>query len=728
MDPPNPNIASELDALPIPPFDDDFFLNNPVLPENQVPDLGFDFDITFDDFYFPSESEDFLIPDGSRPQDGSVGSVDQNSNFPSPESGSSNSDAATISDLQLPRSFQGHTECSGQVSSQGSGNCGSGVSHAMNSPSRDSISCDQDGSGSIPSSPNFPIDSTVFVADKKVKVEEFGKVSSTKRKKENEHENIESRSSKFRRSILDNANIQHGLSPANEEDEKRKARLMRNRESAQLSRQRKKHYVEELEDKIRSMHSTITELNSKISVIMAENASLRQQLSTGGMCQPPPGLYPHPPVAPMAYPWVPYAPYVVKPQGSQVPLVPIPRLKPQLPVSASKAKKSETKKAEVKTKKVASVSFLGLLFFILLFGGLVPLVNVRFGNIGDTVPSHSFSSRFYNQSRGRVLMGDSRMNGSDWMIGMGFANGIDVANRRLGEKGCSGGPEGSLEQDKWRSQYLGNASEPLVASLYVPRNDKLVQIDGNLIIHSVLASEKAMASFGKNDKGKVIETGLAVKGDLVPALVLSEGMNDGRSSHLYRHQTERQKALSSSPTDGFKDNLKSTVADGKVQQWFREGLAGPMLSSGMCTEVFHFDVSPASAKGAIIPAKSVANISSEELHHSTQLNKGKNRRTLHGLPIPFSGSTINITENHVGNNSNTQKEDIRPNNNKPPSSMVVSVLVDPREAGDNSEVDGRIGSKSLSRIFVVVLLDSVKYVTYSCMLPFKVTSPHLVTT
>lgn len=153
-----------------------------------------------------------------------------------------------------------------------------------------------------------------------------------------------------------------------------------------------------------------------------------------------------------------------------------------------------------------------------------------------------------------------------------------------------------------------------------------------------------------------------------------------------------------------------------------------MLSSGMCTEVFHFDVSPASAKGAIIPAKSVANISSEELHHSTQLNKGKNRRTLHGLPIPFSGSTINITENHVGNNSNTQKEDIRANNNKPPSSMVVSVLVDPREAGENSEVDGRIGSKSLSRIFVVVLLDSVKYVTYSCVLPFKVISPHLVTT
>lgn len=52
----------------------------------------------------------------------------------------------------------------------------------------------------------------------------------------------------------------------------------------------------------------------------------------------------------------------------------------------------------------------------------------------------------------------------------------------------------------------------------------------------------------------------------------------------------------------------------------------------------------------------------------------------------------------------------------PHSSMVVSVLVDPREVVD-SETDRVMPSdrKSLSRIFVVVLLDSVKYVTYSCV-------------
>nr|CAD1829129.1 unnamed protein product [Ananas comosus var. bracteatus] len=75
------------------------------------------------------------------------------------------------------------------------------------------------------------------------------------------------------------------------DEDKRKARLMRNRESAQLSRQRKKLYVEELEEKVKSMHSTINELNAKISYIMAENLALRQQV--GGNAGPncPPNLF-----------------------------------------------------------------------------------------------------------------------------------------------------------------------------------------------------------------------------------------------------------------------------------------------------------------------------------------------------------------------------------------------------------------------------------------------------
>lgn len=140
----------------------------------------------------------------------------------------------------------------------------------------------------------------------------------------------------------------------------------------------------------------------------------------------------------------------------------------------------------------------------------------------------------------------------------------------------------------------------------------------------------------------------------------------------------------------------------------------------MCTEVFQFDVSPASAPGAIIPASSVANISVEDRQNATHVNKGKNRRILHGLPVPLTGSNLNISREHVKRKSQDSFQ-----GNKSASSMIVSVLVDPREAGDG-DVDSTITPKSLSRIFVVVLMDSVKYVTYSCVLPRFGT--HLVTT
>lgn len=72
-----------------------------------------------------------------------------------------------------------------------------------------------------------------------------------------------------------------------EDDEKRRARLLRNRESAQLSRQRKKVYVDELEGKLRTMTATVAELNTTISHLTAENVNLRRQL---GYYYPAPGI------------------------------------------------------------------------------------------------------------------------------------------------------------------------------------------------------------------------------------------------------------------------------------------------------------------------------------------------------------------------------------------------------------------------------------------------------
>ncbi|KAF8395752.1 hypothetical protein HHK36_019703 [Tetracentron sinense] len=748
-DPLNPNMATDFDSLSFPPLDPDLFSNDLVLPDGLMLDLGFqdDFDFSLDDFYLPPENNDFLVGDGAEGFSSSLstdpvgdplswkgfGLDGSGVSSSSQVSGDRTSDVGKILNFPSLESGSCIQEFSGKVLSQESGGCRSVVAGVLNSPSPDSGNC----AGSVLTSPN----SSIVPADQKIELEEIGKRCLPKRKNEREDGNSNSRSRKIRRSIRpEDTNSPCG----NEEDEKKKARLMRNRESAQLSRQRKKNYVEELEDKVKSMHSTIAGMNSKISLIMAENASLRQQLGGGGTYPPPPGCYPHPSMVPMPYPWVPYA---IRPQGSQVPLLPIPRLKPQQPLSASKSKKSESRKIEGKTKKVAGVSFLGLLFFMLLFGGLVPFVKDNYGGGGKTGSS---GLDFYNHGingkpQGRVLM----VNGSDQCTGKSYFEGGDTKGMDFKRGRCG--------SDKLEiNGFLGNASESLVASLYVPRNDKRVKIDGNLIIHSVLASEKAMASSralteGKNFKATVSwandvgETSLAIAGNFAAALAVSKDGNNGeRHHHLYRSPTERQKALESGSEDTFKENSKSTSVDGTLQKWFHEGLAvyemansevrsmlldvasseaqGPILSSGMCTEVFQFETSPASAiPGAIIPATSVTNISAEHHPESAHLRKIKNRRILYHTPIPLNGSTtLNSTEERIEHNETF-------GGSKSVSSMVVSVLVDPREVGD-VESDGVITPKSLSRIFVVVLLDSVKYVTYSCMLPLKASSSHLVTT
>lgn len=393
--------------LPIPPLDPLFFNQNSDQNDNlNVPDLSSDFegmsdfDITFDDLtdlYFPSENEQFLIPDNNAVSpdtgrsdnpgfetgslEGCLGVFDSNPvNLESPESGGSGicGDQGRLeADKYLNPSPSEAGSCDsggsdsrssdlGPASSHGSGNSGSGVLNA-GSP--------ESGTNGNPC--NYVVDQKVVKTEtESARNLKNDKIALTKRKKEmGDGENGDvMRNLKSRKAEGEDVSVNvSGGVVSSEEEEKRRVRLVRNRESAHLSRQRKKHYVEELEDKVRAMHSTIADLNGKVSYFMAENATLRQQLSGNGACPPP--MY-----APMApYPWMPYAPYIVKPQGSQVPLVPIPRLKPQQAVPVAKPKKVESKKGEGKTKKVASVSLFGFLFFILLFRCLVPIVDVKFG-------------------------------------------------------------------------------------------------------------------------------------------------------------------------------------------------------------------------------------------------------------------------------------------------------------------------------------------------------------
>ena len=76
-----------------------------------------------------------------------------------------------------------------------------------------------------------------------------------------------------------------------------------------------------------------------------------------------------------------------------------------------------------------------------------------------------------------------------------------------------------------------------------------------------------MAPQAEPEKKDNKETGLAIRRDLAQALAIPEvGGNKGRHSHVYRNPTGGQKALASGSADTLKDNLKSTPADGKLQQ------------------------------------------------------------------------------------------------------------------------------------------------------------------
>lgn len=582
-----------------------------------------------------------------------------------------------------------------------------------------------------------------------------------------------------------------------DEDEKRKARLMRNRESAQLSRQRKKSYIDELEEKVKSMNSTITELNNTIAFMNAENIKLKQQL--GVLCQPGNAANQHPVTPlPMPYPWPPFpaypAPVMAGGNGGRVPLLPIPRLKshsqqqPSTPSkdrkpskSASAAVSSEQKPAKKRIKKVASVAFLGFFFFIFfLLGGIGQLPDAKDLTLRESsreLLGNSIEGLYRGglllkpRSGGRVLTSWDKGGNSTDVIDMDIGTGRLTGSERRHDKRNPTFTDHYRHSDNDRmkmNNYIypeNNNSTALVASLFVPRNDKLVKIDGNLIIHAVLAGEKASralsASQSRGNKDGHVDTislqkeyeknSLAVRTERHRALAAAAAATTDSARNVDTNtkflgdatQNPNYRALASNFKTSYRDDMESTAVDRSLKQWFQEGLAGPVLSSGMCTEVFQFDASPNSpstttnSKLVTSVASRIANNSNGQFSNNSSGSKinetrrsgsvymSKNRRVSYAVPLPPARPPLkDRNERNFTDHAEIIHEERRyRGNNTAPSSMVVSILVDPRETND----DGMLSSGSLSRIFVVVLVDSVKYVTYSCVLPSKGSGPHLVT-
>uniref|UniRef100_A0A0A9CQ88 Uncharacterized protein n=1 Tax=Arundo donax TaxID=35708 RepID=A0A0A9CQ88_ARUDO len=224
--------------------------------------------------------------------------------------------------------------------------------------------------------------------------------------------------------------------------------------------------------------------------------------------------------------------------------MPIPRLKPQQTAATVKvSKKPEIKKAvenksKTKTKKVASVSLLGLLFVALVFGAFVPGFNHSFGMRGG---SDNAMFRNFGHSDARVFSVTNH--------GKGPKGGLNSSDMIGSDTGMM---TGNTDRAGQKHRPAHNSSESLPALLYVPRNGKHVKINGNLIIHSVLASEEAVAH--RASKGNVVQSGKDHKETSVA---------------IARYLSLPGKDMHPSET---------SPADGPLPQWFREGMAGKPIN------------------------------------------------------------------------------------------------------------------------------------------------------
>jgi len=71
----------------------------------------------------------------------------------------------------------------------------------------------------------------------------------------------------------------HTLTPAEERELKKQKRLIKNRESAQLSRKRKKNYIEELEGKLKGLEGENVNLKHELASLAVKNSQLRGEVT-----------------------------------------------------------------------------------------------------------------------------------------------------------------------------------------------------------------------------------------------------------------------------------------------------------------------------------------------------------------------------------------------------------------------------------------------------------------
>ncbi|BDA44244.1 probable bZIP transcription factor 28 [Coccomyxa sp. Obi] len=228
-----------------------------------------------------------------------------------------------------------------------------------------------------------------------------------------------------------------------EEEQKRQARMQRNRESAMQSRQRRKMQLEELERRNAELQTQNTHLTGLVAGLSAENAALRHQLAAvqGNSSAPPgvpaqPGTVPVPARMPVPYmPWLPGMPYIGPTPKVAIQRLPVTRPEPASG-SGARTKKVDTKK---RARVAAGSTALLALCCFFVFMGPVP-----FWPDGGTAPALRGSVSPQNNyaalpspahTGGRVLQSVSDDVEGNWTGGGAFKGNISVSEAAALEAG-----------------------------------------------------------------------------------------------------------------------------------------------------------------------------------------------------------------------------------------------------------------------------------------------------
>eukprot|EP00850_Spirogloea_muscicola_P021152 SM000239S08057 [mRNA] locus=s239:189070:193085:+ [translate_table: standard] len=575
----------------------------------------------------------------------------------------------------------------------------------------------------------------------------------------------------------------HGDTEAGDTDDKRLARLQRNRESAQLSRQRKKYYMDELEGRLKAMQTSVAELTATVTHLTSENMGLKRQLAYFYQAAGGPGgrPVPGPPLMPMPR-GPPFSAMLAGRllPGQAPPPVPIPRLKTQRSgtAAARKAKAASAvpngaeaqsvasgEKGNRGTKRLraaegATVAMLSLFCFAMFLSPKAPrewllprqstaLVGgweEAWGSGGEGLAGEEAvlvldgSPTVSSKAGARVLMGfvddfdavNATSSGQQWqssaavLAGTGNAPqgdscaGCERLHVKLGAKlGVFRATENTVNSTSHVLEL--NATQPVPASLMVPRSNGLVQIDGSLIIQAVMAGDKAAKALVQRKEHQLGTDGRSRRPLRVvemqklkaQAMVAIEGSGDV--------DTKRALMAKQGTNGGGPKRLPAAEDGAQLQEWFGGNIAaGSVLSSGMCMEVFQFDASPVQTQEtAKSTAAEAAAAASNAVQNRTTMpvpRSKRSRRDLYAMPMPPVGSSKSEASSAAEDGeSKEQCRQNRPAN----SSMVVSVLASPQDVAGAT-----VGSGRLSQIFVVVLVNEVKYVTYSCGLPIVGAAGH----